>query len=95
MKNENIRFMISCIEVNSPETWPEEVADAKFELKVLEQRIDNYENMVKEFSSAMADAADVMSESIQHGLEIGSTDWEQMKKCKKAMVDAVFKYIMI
>ena len=38
---------------------------------------------------AIASSCDVMSEVIQHGLEIGSADWAQMKKCKDALMAAL------
>jgi len=37
----------------------------------------------------IASSCDVMSEVIQHGLEIGSADWAQMKKCKDALMAAL------
>ena len=38
---------------------------------------------------AIANSCDVMSEVIQHGLEIGSADWSQMKKCNDALMAAL------
>lgn len=38
---------------------------------------------------AASGSADVMSEAIQHGIEAGSADWAQMKKCTDELTAAL------
>ena len=38
---------------------------------------------------AASNALDIMSEAIEHGLQIGDADWAQMIKCKEELVKAI------